>query len=45
MTLEQFKEKNFGQKGTAKRDALERGYKGFVQWVLKRNSQIGKKKS
>lgn len=28
-TLEQFKEKNYGKRGTAKRDALEAGYESF----------------
>ena len=28
-TLDQFKEKNYGKRGTAKRDELEAGYKNF----------------
>jgi hypothetical protein len=28
-TLEQFKEKHYGKKGTAKRDKLEKGYQEF----------------
>ena len=28
-TLEQFKEKNYGAKGTAKRNELEAGYQNF----------------
>lgn len=29
MTLEQFKEKHYGKRGTAKRDKLEEGYQAF----------------
>lgn len=29
MTLEQFKDKHYGKRGTAKRDELEAGYKNF----------------
>ena len=31
MTVEQFKEVNYGELGTAKRDKLEAGYKRFVK--------------
>jgi hypothetical protein len=29
MTLEQFKDKHYGKKGTEKRDKMEAGYKKF----------------
>jgi hypothetical protein len=29
MTLEEFKEKNYGKRGTKERDALEVGYEAF----------------
>ena len=29
MTLEEFKEKNYGKRGTKKRDELEAGYENF----------------
>jgi len=29
MTLEQFKDKHYGKRGTTKRDELEAGYKNF----------------
>ncbi len=29
LTLEQFKEKHYGKKGSAKRDKLEKGYQAF----------------
>ena len=29
LTLDQFKEKNYGKRGTAKRDELEAGYENF----------------
>lgn len=34
MTLEQFKDKNYGNRGTTVRDKLENGYKNFKLKVL-----------
>lgn len=33
-TLDQFKDKHYGKKGTAKRDRLEKGYENFKIGVL-----------
>lgn len=33
-TLDQFKDKHYGKKGTAKRDKLEKGYENFKIGVL-----------
>lgn len=42
MTLEQFKEKNYGRKGTPKRDALESGYENFRLGALLHEARIEK---
>jgi ribosome-binding protein aMBF1 (putative translation factor) len=34
LTLDQFKEKNYGKRGTAKRDKLEKGYETFKLGAL-----------
>lgn len=39
-TLEQFKERNYGLKGTAKRDALEAGYEHFKVGALIHDARI-----
>jgi hypothetical protein len=36
-TLEEFKEKNYGKRGTIARDELESGYKAFLA-CLRRNN-------
>jgi DNA-binding XRE family transcriptional regulator len=42
LTLEAFKEKHYGKKGTAKRDALETGYKNFEAGVLLQEARLRK---
>jgi len=42
MTLEQFKDKNYGKRGTAKRDELERGYENFRIGALIHQARIEK---
>lgn len=41
-TLEQFKEKHYGKKGTAKRDKLEKGYQVFKLGALIHEARIEK---
>ena len=40
LTLEQFKEKNYGKPGTAKRDKLEAGYESFKLGALIHEARI-----
>lgn len=40
-TLEQFKEKNYGVKGTSKRDKLEAGYHDFKLGALLQEARLG----
>ena len=40
MTLEVFKEKHYGKKGTAKRDKLEEGYQQFKMGALIHEARI-----
>lgn len=42
MTLEQFKEKNYGLRGTAKREELEAGYENFKIGALIYEARIEK---
>ena len=42
LTLEQFKDKNYGKRGTAKRDKLEAGYKNFKLGALIHEARIEK---
>jgi ribosome-binding protein aMBF1 (putative translation factor) len=42
MTLEQFKEKNYGKRGTAKREELEAGYENFKIGALIYEARIEK---
>ena len=42
MTLEQFKEKHYGQLGTSKRDELEAGYENFKIGYLLQQARIEK---
>jgi len=42
MTLEQFKEKNYGKPGTKKRDELEAGYENFKIGVLIQEARLEK---
>lgn len=39
-TLEEFKEKNYGKKGTRKRDELESGYESFKMGALIHDTRI-----
>jgi DNA-binding XRE family transcriptional regulator len=39
-TLEEFKEKNYGKKGTKKRDELEAGYESFKMGTLIHDTRI-----
>jgi ribosome-binding protein aMBF1 (putative translation factor) len=41
-TLEQFKDQNYGKKGTAKRDSLETGYETFKIGALIQEARIEK---
>ena len=41
-TLEQFKDKHYGKRGTKKRDALEAGYKNFKIGVLIQEARLEK---
>jgi ribosome-binding protein aMBF1 (putative translation factor) len=41
-TLEQFKDQNYGKKGTAKRDRLEMGYETFKIGALIQEARIEK---
>ena len=40
-TLEQFKEKNYGIKGTQKREKLEAGYQNFKLGALLQEARLG----
>jgi DNA-binding XRE family transcriptional regulator len=42
MTLEEFKEKNYGKRGTKKRDELEAGYENFKIGVLLHQARLEK---
>ncbi len=42
MTLEQFKDKNYGKRGTKKRDKLEAGYENFKIGVLIHEARLEK---
>jgi len=42
MTLEQFKDKHYGKRGTTKRDELETGYKNFKIGVLIHEARLAK---
>jgi DNA-binding Xre family transcriptional regulator len=42
VTLEQFKEQNYGKRGTEKRDALEAGYENFKIGVLLHEARLEK---
>lgn len=42
MTLEQFKDKNYGKPGTRKRDELEAGYENFKIGVLIHEARLEK---
>ncbi|MBX9734415.1 MAG: helix-turn-helix domain-containing protein [Chitinophagaceae bacterium] len=42
MTLEVFKEKNYGKRGTKKRDELESGYENFKIGVLLQEARLQK---
>jgi len=42
MTLEQFKDKHYGKRGTTKRDELENGYKNFKIGVLIHEARLAK---
>ena len=40
MTLEEFKEKNYGKRGTIARDELEAGYEAFKIGALIQNTRV-----
>jgi DNA-binding XRE family transcriptional regulator len=40
ITLEEFKEKNYGKKGTRKRDELDAGYESFKMGALIHDTRI-----
>ncbi len=42
MPLDEFKEKNYGKRGTKKRDELEAGYENFKIGVLLRQARLEK---
>ena len=42
MTLDEFKEKNYGKRGTIKRDALEAGYDNFKIGALIHDARVEK---
>ena len=42
MTLEEFKEKHYGKRGTTKRDELEAGYENFKIGILLQQARIKK---
>ncbi|HEY3372109.1 MAG TPA: helix-turn-helix transcriptional regulator [Prolixibacteraceae bacterium] len=42
MTLEEFKDKNYGKPGTKKRDELEAGYENFKMGVLIQQARLEK---
>ena len=41
LTLEEFKEKNYGKRGTKKRDELEAGYEPFKIGALINDTRVG----
>ena len=43
VTLEQFKDKHYGKRGTAKRDKLEAGYENFKIGAMINEAQIEKR--
>ena len=43
LTLEEFKEKNYGKRGTERRNELEAGYKTFKTQILIHEKQFTKK--
>ncbi|HPS65046.1 MAG TPA: helix-turn-helix transcriptional regulator [Ignavibacteria bacterium] len=42
MTLEQFKDKNYGKRGSVKRDKLEEGYENFKLGALIQEARLEK---
>jgi len=42
LTLEQFKDKNYGKRGTSKRDKLETGYENFKLGALIHEARLEK---
>ena len=42
LTLDQFKEKNYGKPGTVKRDKLEAGYENFKIGAMIHEARLGK---
>ena len=42
LTLDQFKDKHYGERGTAKRDELESGYKNFKIGALIHEARLEK---
>ncbi|MFN8238650.1 MAG: helix-turn-helix transcriptional regulator [Chitinophagales bacterium] len=42
ITLDEFKDKNYGKRGTKKRDELEAGYKNFKIGVLLQEARLEK---
>lgn len=40
ITLEEFKEKNYGKRGTKQREALEAGYEAFKMGVLIHDTRV-----
>ena len=42
MTLDRFKDKHYGERGTAKRDKLEAGYENFKIGVLLHEARLDK---
>lgn len=42
LTLDQFKDKHFGQKGSVSRDALEKGYEAFRLGAMIQNARLEK---
>lgn len=42
MTLEQFKDKNYGKRGSVKRDKLEKGYENFKLGALIQEARLEK---
>ena len=42
LTLKQFKDKNYGKRGTAKRDELEAGYENFLIGALIHEARLEK---
>lgn len=43
ITLDQFKEKHYGKKGTSKRDKLEKGYEAFKLGALIHEARLEKR--